>query len=120
MQRPGPHLHPPDEVRSQLQRLQQEETPSREDVAAFTQWLKAQGKLSEFQSGLLLRGRWERLKIEDYLLVDRIGQGRLAGVQHLTALDLRKTKVTAKGIDELKKALPKCKIEWDGVEPKRK
>src|SRR5262249_22831797 len=37
----------------------------------------------------------------------------------LTYLDVRKTKVTAAGIDGLKKALPRCKIEWDGgtIEP---
>jgi Leucine-rich repeat (LRR) protein len=43
------------------------------------------------------------------------------GIQHLEsltnpeALDLRKTKVTAAGIDRLQKALPKCKIDWDGA-----
>jgi len=33
---------------------------------------------------------------------------------------VQKTKVTAAGIDELKKTLPKCKIEWDGgvIEPR--
>jgi len=42
------------------------------------------------------------------------------GLPNLTALDLCKTKVTAAKIDELKKALPKCKIEWDSgvVEPR--
>jgi hypothetical protein len=29
-------------------------------------------------------------------------------------LALKKTKVTAAGIDKLKQALPDCKIEWDG------
>jgi hypothetical protein len=29
-------------------------------------------------------------------------------------LRVKKTKVTATGIDDLKKALPKCKIGWDG------
>ena len=39
--------------------------------------------------------------------------------KNLTHLTLQKTKVTAAGIDELIKALPKCKIEWDGgvIEP---
>jgi hypothetical protein len=33
---------------------------------------------------------------------------------------VRKTKVSAAGIEMLRKALPKCKIEWDGsvMEPK--
>jgi len=40
--------------------------------------------------------------------------------KNLTELLVQKTKVTAAGIDELKKTLPKCKIEWDGgvIEPR--
>ncbi|MBA4191508.1 MAG: hypothetical protein C0467_26310 [Planctomycetaceae bacterium] len=40
----------------------------------------------------------------------------------LTRLFLTRTGVTRQGIDELKKALPQCKIEWDGgvIEPKAK
>ena len=34
--------------------------------------------------------------------------------QDLELLNLRRTKLTAAGIDKLKKALPQCKIEWDG------
>ncbi|MCE9567745.1 MAG: protein kinase [Planctomycetes bacterium] len=34
--------------------------------------------------------------------------------QDLTLLGLVKTKITAAGIEELKKALPFCRIEWDG------
>ncbi len=45
--------------------------------------------------------------------------------KNLTVLRLQKTKVTAAKIEELKKALPKCKIEWDGeprvsLDPDRK
>jgi hypothetical protein len=29
-------------------------------------------------------------------------------------LAVKKTKVTAAGIDDVRKALPKCLIEWDG------
>jgi eukaryotic-like serine/threonine-protein kinase len=44
----------------------------------------------------------------------------LKDCKNLTELNLGKTKVTAAGIDALKKALPKCKIEWDGgvIEPR--
>jgi len=36
-------------------------------------------------------------------------------------LELQKTKGTAAGIEDLKKALPKCVIKWDGgaIEPKK-
>ncbi len=50
-----------------------------------------------------------------------------AGVAHfidcktLSSINLLKTKVNATGIDELKKALPQCKIEWDDgvIDPKK-
>jgi hypothetical protein len=48
------------------------------------------------------------------------GLADLAGLDQLTALNLANTKVTARGIEGLAKALPKCKIAWDGgtIEPK--
>ena len=49
------------------------------------------------------------------------GIRHLEGLTNLTALDLRKTKASAAGIAALQKALPKCKIDWDGgvIEPKK-
>jgi hypothetical protein len=48
------------------------------------------------------------------------GLAHLAGLDQLTELQLRETKVTVKGVETLTKALPKCKIAWDGgvIEPK--
>jgi eukaryotic-like serine/threonine-protein kinase len=46
--------------------------------------------------------------------VSDTGLSRLADHKSLTDLHLKETKTTAAGIDGLKKALPKCKIEWDG------
>jgi eukaryotic-like serine/threonine-protein kinase len=48
------------------------------------------------------------------------GLACLAGRDKLTLLDLSNTKVTAKGVEGLAKALPKCKFTWDGgvIEPK--
>jgi len=45
---------------------------------------------------------------------------QLSGLDKLTELDLRERKVTAKGVQGLAKALPKCKITWEGgvIEPK--
>ncbi len=42
------------------------------------------------------------------------GLKHLAGLTNLEVLDLRQTKVTAAGIAELQKALPNCRIPWDG------
>jgi serine/threonine protein kinase len=48
------------------------------------------------------------------------GLARLKDCKNLTELAVKKTKVTALGIDELRKNLPRCKIEWDGgvIEPR--
>ena len=37
----------------------------------------------------------------------------LVELENLTVLDLRLTSVTQAGVDQLRKALPKCKIKWD-------
>jgi hypothetical protein len=42
------------------------------------------------------------------------GLAHLAGLDNLTELHLTNTQVTDKGVEGLAKALPKCKIEWDG------
>ena len=42
------------------------------------------------------------------------GLGHLKGMTKLDTLILSNTKVTAQGIADLKKALPKCDIKWDG------
>jgi len=49
-----------------------------------------------------------------------VGLVHFAGMNELSRLILVNTKATAKGIENLAKALPKCKIEWDGgvIEPK--
>jgi hypothetical protein len=50
------------------------------------------------------------------------GIRHLEGLAKLTALDLRKTKASAEGIDRLPQALPACRIDWDGgvIEPGKK
>lgn len=42
------------------------------------------------------------------------GMDHFKGCKFLTNLDLERTKITAPKILELKRALPDCKIEWDG------
>jgi Leucine-rich repeat (LRR) protein len=40
----------------------------------------------------------------------------LHGLHELSAIDLTSTRVTAAGVAELRQALPKCKVVWDGAE----
>jgi len=49
------------------------------------------------------------------------GLAHLAALKNLVDLHAASTKVTAKGIADLAKALPKCRIQWDGgtIEPKK-
>ncbi len=46
------------------------------------------------------------------------GIKHLAGLPNLEWLDLRRTKASAAGVAELQKALPNCKIVWDGMQDK--
>jgi hypothetical protein len=50
------------------------------------------------------------------------GLAHLTGVDKLTSLYRAKTKVTTQGVEGLAKALPRCKIQWDGgtIEPIKK
>ena len=47
------------------------------------------------------------------------GLARVEHLKNLTLVTLLGTKVTAAKIDELQRAWPRCKIEWDGgvIEP---
>ena len=46
------------------------------------------------------------------------GIKHLSGLTKLESLDLRRTKATAAGITDLQAALPKCQIQWDGMQDK--
>jgi serine/threonine protein kinase/Leucine-rich repeat (LRR) protein len=67
----------------------------------------------------------KELKNLQSLNVSKCGGVTDAGLEHLkecktlTGVQLKETKVTKEGIEKLSKALPKCRIEWDGgtIEP---
>jgi serine/threonine protein kinase len=46
--------------------------------------------------------------------VSDVGLADFKGCEKLRILTLQRTKVTAKGVADLAKALPQCRIEWDG------
>ena len=59
----------------------------------------------------------KRLSLAGSGLTDA-GIKQLSGLTNLETLDLRRTKATAAVIDELKAALLKCQIQWDGMQDK--
>jgi len=50
------------------------------ETGAFTQWLVASELVTQFQASLLARGLADNFFLNDYKLMDRMSQGRLAGV----------------------------------------
>jgi tRNA A-37 threonylcarbamoyl transferase component Bud32 len=72
-------LFSPDEARSLLLRWRGE-TRDASDGEAFSQWLVQQGSITEYQRGMVMKGKLDRCRVGDYFLLDRIGQGRMAGV----------------------------------------
>ncbi len=57
--------------------------------------------------------RLTTLELQETKVTDT-GLKHLTGLTNLTTLHLLRTKVTAQGVADLKKALPECKIGWDG------
>ena len=70
----------PDAVRALRQRWRDEAKATADDARRFGKWLIANHYLTDFQFGLLTRGFADLLFVGDYKLLDRIGQGRMAGV----------------------------------------
>jgi serine/threonine protein kinase len=56
------------------------ETKDAADLGQFVRWLVAQQYLSEYQAGQISRGRADGFFLDDYKIVDRLSQGRMAGV----------------------------------------
>jgi serine/threonine protein kinase len=67
-------------VRGLRQRWRGEAGATADDGERFGKWLVAGRQVTDFQLGLLTRGFGDMLFFGEYKLVDRIGQGRMAGV----------------------------------------
>src|SRR5262249_42871088 len=70
----------PDAVRSMRQRWREEAKGASDDAGRFSKWAISSGYLTDFQLGMLTRGFADMLLLGEYKLLDRIGQGRMAGV----------------------------------------
>ena len=73
-------LLPAEEVRTLRLRWLQEATAQAAVVGDFARWLVHNQYVTDYQAGLLLRGKWEHHFLNEYKILDRIGKGRMAGV----------------------------------------
>jgi Leucine-rich repeat (LRR) protein len=67
------------EVQALLQRWRNE-TGGAGDAAQFGKWLVDRGYVTAYQADRLLRGHTDNYFFNEYRLLDRLGQGRMAGV----------------------------------------
>jgi len=70
----------PDAVRAMHKRWKIEAQDGAGDLDRFGKWLVANGFITDFQFDLLQRNFADLLYLNDYKLLERIGQGRMAGV----------------------------------------
>jgi serine/threonine protein kinase len=70
----------PDGIRTIYQRWLREAKESAPDVGRFSRWLVDNQIVSEYQLGVVSRGRGDQLFLNQYKLIERIGKGRMAGV----------------------------------------
>jgi serine/threonine protein kinase len=70
----------PEAVRTIHKRWRHEAKAGADDATRFAKWLVGNGFITDFQFGVLQRGFADLLFLDDYKLLDRIGQGRMAGV----------------------------------------
>jgi serine/threonine protein kinase len=69
-----------DDAKAVYQRWQNEAKTYADDLERFRRWLIGHHYLTEYQVGLLCRGRADGFFIGDYKILDRLGRGRMAGV----------------------------------------
>jgi serine/threonine protein kinase len=72
-------LLPSDEIRAAYQKWTGE-AANPDDAEAFRRYLVTRGLATDYQASLLAHGRTEGYYIDEYKILDRAGQGRMAGV----------------------------------------
>jgi serine/threonine protein kinase len=70
----------PDGVRGMYSRWQADAKTAQGDIAQFGKWLVTNQFVTTYQAGLLARGQADCFFLNEYKILDRIGQGRMAGV----------------------------------------
>jgi serine/threonine protein kinase len=70
----------PDEVKAMYQRWLDEAKDGTNNAAQFGQWLVASGYVTDYQASLVARGLPDNFFLNQYKILDRLGQGGMAGV----------------------------------------
>ncbi|HMF19540.1 MAG TPA: serine/threonine-protein kinase [Gemmataceae bacterium] len=70
----------PEEVRALQQRWQAEAKDQAGSISQFSKWLVANRYVTEYQAVLLAKGHADSFFLNQYKILDRLGQGRMAGV----------------------------------------
>jgi serine/threonine protein kinase len=73
-------LLPGEEARQLLARWQADAKDCVSDPQRFVAWLVSNNQLTDYQGALLVRGFSEGFFLNDYKVLERLGQGRMAGV----------------------------------------
>jgi serine/threonine protein kinase len=69
-----------DEVKAMYQRWLAEAKDTPADLGRFSKWLTANRFLTDYQASLITRGHADDFFLGQYKILDRLGQGRMAGV----------------------------------------
>ena len=73
-------LMSPDGMRAMSQRWQAEAKENSANLAQFTKWLIANKYVTEYQAGLLAKGHADDFFLGEYMILERLGRGGMAGV----------------------------------------
>ncbi len=73
-------LLPIDDARSMYARWQAEAKDGATNLTRFADWMVKNHYLTQYQAYLLVRGHADGFYLNDYKIIDRLGQGRMAGV----------------------------------------
>ncbi len=70
----------PDGMQAMYQRWQAEAKENAGNLGQFTKWLIANKYVTEYQAGLLSKGHADDFFLNQYMILERLGRGRMAGV----------------------------------------
>src|SRR5687767_6863048 len=73
-------LMSPDGMKAMVQRWQAEAKENSANLPQFTKWLIANKYVTEYQASLLVKGHSDDFFLNQYMILERLGRGRMAGV----------------------------------------